>query len=573
LGAIRAPSWVLIDADTGRILAGRDPRRRLFPASTTKTMTALVAIESGRLNDIVTIGPNPPKTGESSIYLQQGEQFTLRDLVRAAMIKSANDSCVAIAEGVAGTVPAFVEKMNRRAKEVGALDTHFVNPHGLHDPNHYTTALDLARIARAAAKYPFFNETVRTLRTTIHGNEKLGPVRVLLNRNRLLQRWKESDGIKTGYTRQAGRCLVASATRVVQTPSGPYNFRLISVVLHSPDSWTDSANILRNEGFAKYHPMKVSKANQSFGTINVAGGAFSAEAITPRDIGLPLRHDEQGAQKPQVRFFELKAPLRAGQPVGSITFFGAGRRLAETPLVAREAVPIAFSARVLPPAARYLPSHPPLRWTILGGISLGLATLLTVLKIRAQRPRADRTNHERTNIKTRPAHISPDARSESTKRTAQRNTQSPARATVAIGGQRVGGESLSDATLIGSPLIGSPPSDAAVGDASLWGDPVWEEPRRPTARVRKSHLRNQKGTGARGTTVNGTPLDGTPEEGLVQSGSSQAEHPLNRKRAENAARFARERAERARALRGQASNSTPEHNAPKYNATDSFNPE
>ncbi len=108
------------------------------------------------------IGPNPPKTGEQSILLMQGEQFVLRDLVRAAMIKSANDSCVAIAEAVAGDVPTFVKMMNEKAKELGAKNTHFCNPHGLHDANHYTTAYDLALIAQAAMQHPEFNEMTRT---------------------------------------------------------------------------------------------------------------------------------------------------------------------------------------------------------------------------------------------------------------------------------------------------------------------------------------------------------------------------------------------------------------------------
>jgi D-alanyl-D-alanine carboxypeptidase (penicillin-binding protein 5/6) len=128
-----------MEAATGRVLAQRNAHQKRFPASTTKTMTALVALSQNSLDRVVRIGPNPPRVGESSVFLLEGEKFTIRDLVRAAMIKSANDSCVAIAEGVAGSVPAFAELMNRKAREVGARNTHFVNPHGLHDPNHYTT--------------------------------------------------------------------------------------------------------------------------------------------------------------------------------------------------------------------------------------------------------------------------------------------------------------------------------------------------------------------------------------------------------------------------------------------------
>jgi len=170
---VQAQAYILVDVSSGRVLAQRNADARMFPASTTKTMTALVALKHGNLDSVVSIGPNPASTGEQSVYLLEGEQFRLRDLVRAAMIKSANDSCVAIAEGVAGTVPQFVDLMNKEAKKVGARHTHFVNPHGLHDPNHYTTARDLSLIARAAMEYPFFNRTIRTRETTIHGNAKI----------------------------------------------------------------------------------------------------------------------------------------------------------------------------------------------------------------------------------------------------------------------------------------------------------------------------------------------------------------------------------------------------------------
>src|SRR5690606_17999365 len=155
-------AYILMDLDSGRILAQKNAHERRAPASTTKMMTGLVAIESGKLDENVTIGPNPSKVGESSMYLEEGEVFTLRQLVEAALIKSANDSCVAIAEAVSGDVPQFVELMNRKAKQLGARDTNFVNPSGLHHKDHYTTASDLAIIARAALKDPFFDATVRT---------------------------------------------------------------------------------------------------------------------------------------------------------------------------------------------------------------------------------------------------------------------------------------------------------------------------------------------------------------------------------------------------------------------------
>lgn len=380
---VRAPAWVLMDVDTGRVLEKHNARKRMFPASTTKTLMALTALRSGRMDVLTTIGPNPPKTGESSINLLQGEQFTVRDLARAAMIKSANDACVAVAEGVSGSVPKFMERMNAVSREVGARESHWTNPHGLHDPRHYTTALDLALIARAALRDEWFNETVAIHETTMPGNEKVGPTRILHNRNRLLFRWNECDGVKTGYTRQAGRCLVASATRMVPTADGPRPFRLLSVVLHAPDSWADSRALLEKVGFARFRPQQIARAGQEFGHTNVAGGAFDARAITPRALELPLRRGEHLNDAPQVRLFPLRAPVKQGQTIGSVTFFDGKRRLAEVPLQAREAVPIALGSRVFPPARR-LPSNPSIRYLIYGCVSASLALLLIWFKLRAQ---------------------------------------------------------------------------------------------------------------------------------------------------------------------------------------------
>lgn len=344
---ITAPAWVLMDPASGRVLAAHNPDRRMFPASTTKTLmalTAIVALGDRGLDKETVIGPNPPQVGESSIGLLQGERFTVRDLLRAAMIKSANDSCVAVAEAVSGSVPAFMKLMNQQARKVGAKHSHFVNPHGLHDPNHYSTARDLALIARAAMKHPFFNEVIATRDTSIHGNGKIPGDRKLVNRNRLLWRWAECDGVKTGYTRQAGRCLVASATRNIQTSTGVQPFQLLCVVLHSKDSWSDSAQLLLHQGFERFRLVDFAQAGQEFGDVNVKGGASSAMAIAPRAIRLPLRNGESGLPQHKLQFLTLQAPVKRGQVVGNIEFLEDGRPVARTALVAREDVPVSTLA-------------------------------------------------------------------------------------------------------------------------------------------------------------------------------------------------------------------------------------
>ncbi|HEX8552871.1 MAG TPA: D-alanyl-D-alanine carboxypeptidase family protein [Abditibacteriaceae bacterium] len=394
--AVSAKAWILMDVETGRILEKRNAHTRMFPASTTKTLTALVALRSKRMDAQTVIGPNPPKIGESSIYLQQGERFTVRELVSAAMIKSANDACVAVAEGVSGTVPSFVQQMNAVSKAVGARDSHWMNPHGLHDAGHYTTAYDLALIARAALKDAWFNETVKTHKTTLHGNAKIGATRILYNRNKLLYRWNESDGVKTGYTRQAGRCLIATATRTIQTARGPRRWRLLSVVLHAQDSWKDSRALLEGVGFRRFVPTPVAQAGQEFGVAGVRGGAFDAHAVAAHSIELPLRRSEHATQEPEVRFLSLRAPVTKGQTIGSATYKDGAKTLATIPLVARDTIPVALAARVFPPA-RAMPSNPPLRWLIWGCTAGSLALALIALKLRAR----NETHYETTTQRRR----------------------------------------------------------------------------------------------------------------------------------------------------------------------------
>lgn len=374
---LRALSYILMDVDTGRVLAAHDEHTRRFPASTTKTMTALVAIEKGDLNRVVSIGPNPPKTGEASIGLMQGETFVLHELVEAALIKSANDSCVAIAEAVAGTLPKFVEMMNQKARAVNVKDTHFVNPHGLHNPNHYTTAYDLALIARDALKYPVFNEIIATKETTIHGNAKVGALRPLHNRNRLLFRWAECDGVKTGYTRQAGRCLIASATRIDPATHRPW--RLLCVVLHSPDSWAESRQLIE-WGFHNYKPTIVAHGGETLTTIDAEGGSTPVQAIAAHEIRLPLRAGEQQRISTRISSLQPEAPVAKDQPVASLVCLINGKKVGVVPLVARDAVSKSLVVRVVPAAAPVIPSRPLLRWAMYSCAILGLFFLATGLK-------------------------------------------------------------------------------------------------------------------------------------------------------------------------------------------------
>ena len=231
-----AESAATIDSFTGEFLFIKNENALQYPASSTKILTALLVIEAGELDKLVTVDVSDTKVEPSILDLKPGEQYTRRQLLYGLMLKSANDVAMALARDNAGSVEAFAEKMNRRAAELGATSSHFANPNGLHDPNHYTTAHDLALIARAAMEQPFFRQVVSTIYYT--WKSPAGPTYQLRNHNRLLRHFVGCNGLKTGYTRAAQQVLVSSALRD--------GHEVISVVLHTdkPGIWEDSKLLL-----------------------------------------------------------------------------------------------------------------------------------------------------------------------------------------------------------------------------------------------------------------------------------------------------------------------------------------
>jgi len=227
---------------TGETLYEKNPDAAQFPASTTKIMTALLVIESGNLDQEVEVTLEDSKVGESGLEIKPGERFTRREMLYGLMLKSANDVAHALGRDNAGSVSAFAEKMTRRANELGAISTHFTNPHGLHHIEHYTTPRDLAVIARAAMQQPFFRQVVATQR---HPWVTELEVRELFNHNRLLTRFPGCTGVKTGFTRPAQQVLVSAALREHR--------EVIAVVMHTdrPGIWEDSMQLLT---FGLEHP-------------------------------------------------------------------------------------------------------------------------------------------------------------------------------------------------------------------------------------------------------------------------------------------------------------------------------
>jgi serine-type D-Ala-D-Ala carboxypeptidase (penicillin-binding protein 5/6) len=231
-----AQSAAVVDSYSGDFLFAKNENAKQYPASSTKILTALIVIESGDLDHLVTVDLADTKVEPSSLGLKPGEQYTRRQLLYGLLLKSANDVAMVLARDNAGSIPAFAEKMNLRAAQLGATSSHFVNPHGLHDPNHYTTAHDLVLIGRAAMQQPLFREIVSTIYYTWKAPS--GQIDQLRNHNRLLRHFAGCNGLKTGYTRIAQQVLVSSALRG--------GHEVISVVLHTdkPGIWDDSKALL-----------------------------------------------------------------------------------------------------------------------------------------------------------------------------------------------------------------------------------------------------------------------------------------------------------------------------------------
>lgn len=311
--AIRASAAVLIEAQSGAVLFAKNGEMRRAPASTTKMLTAIVALEKGRLNQVIKVSKKAAGTGGSSIWLKAGDRLTLKELLEGTMLRSGNDGSVAIAEGVAGSVQDFVQWMNLRAKEIGALQTNFQNPHGLRAPSHYTTALDLALIARYGLENPYFAQLVSKKEGHLEWVDRQKQVGIK-NTNRLLWYLQGADGVKTGTTNEAGHCLVASATRDGK--------RLIAVALNSGDRWGDCVRLLEY-GFEKFDILTLARSTQPVYRLKIRRGRPEVVDLYPRaDLIAVVKKEQAGQIESLITLPDQPpdAPLRAGEIVGSMTY-------------------------------------------------------------------------------------------------------------------------------------------------------------------------------------------------------------------------------------------------------------
>ena len=413
---IYAESAFLIDMDSGDILVSKNSKIRLYPASTTKIMTALLALESGiGLDDMITIPPEAADVpeGSSVINIKPGDQMTWRDLLYGLMLRSGNDAANAIAVAVSGSIQGFVEGMNRRASELGCTGTQFVNAHGYHNKNHYTTAQDLARIAYAAMQNPTFREIAAapywTLTVTRNGKTASTDAE---NRNLLVVPESEyyypaATGIKTGHHNKAGRCVVASAEAE--------GVRLMAIVMDSPDEARQfsDAKKLFDYGFSQYEAvtmaelltqlpedlLSVDVENAVDGTLQLQIGDITNGDITRRinrhaekSLPLALTQLRDGLQIQWNR--APVAPVKMGEVLGTLHYITPdGAEVTAELISPRDVEPLPSPTPAPTPSPQ--PTHSkipaPLLWIVGLGILLGAsAILLGLLKSPAARRRRHR---------------------------------------------------------------------------------------------------------------------------------------------------------------------------------------
>ena len=321
---LSAASAVLMDGDTGRVLWEKDSHARRPIASITKLMTALVALESGHdLEEVVTVAPQWAGVEGSSLYLRPGEEITLEALLYGLLLRSGNDAALAVAGHCGGTVESFVSRMNQKARELGMADTHFVNPNGLDGAEHYSSAWDMALLARACLA----NETLAKIAAT---RSVTFGTRTFTNHNKLLWRYEGCVGLKTGYTEKAGRTLVSAARRDGMT--------LICVTLNAPGDWADHTALF-DWGFARYEARTLSETGETVGNLPVSGGLVPVCPVEAgADLTAALAPGETVETVCKLTETVLAAPVSRGTPVGEIIYYVNHKELARAPLVAGRSV-------------------------------------------------------------------------------------------------------------------------------------------------------------------------------------------------------------------------------------------
>lgn len=318
-------NYILIEEKSGRVLVEKGANVKMPMASTTKIMTAILALEYGNLEDEVEINGSKVNVEGSSIFLKDGEIIKLEDLIYGLMLRSGNDSAIAIANHISGSEEEFVKLMNKKAKEIGALNTNFTNPHGLHNDNHYTTAYDLALITRYAFKNKKFEEISSSKDYRTYSNREYN---YFVNKNKTLWEYEGGDGVKIGYTMRANRCLVASASR--------NNMRLIAVTLRDYN-WFNDTYTLMDYGFENYSLYPIYLKDQLITQINVLNGKKEKmPLVSEGDLMYPLKDEEKDKIKISINVDEnIEAPVFKGTELGTIEVYFDGKLIKKDKLIAK----------------------------------------------------------------------------------------------------------------------------------------------------------------------------------------------------------------------------------------------
>ena len=334
----RASAAILVDARDGAVMLQKSPDARRAMASATKLMTALLALERARLDQVFTAAPYSALPVESKINLSTGERMRLDDLLEALLLESANDAAVTIANGLAGSRGAFVAAMNERARALGLAGTSYANPIGLDDPDNYSTARDLASLTRRLLRNERFAAVVDMPSAVLESGARR---RVVGNRNRLVARYPFVSGVKTGHTREAGYVLVGAAT-------GASGAKVVSVVLGEPGESARDADTLAllRYGLAQFRRAKALDARRVVATAAIAHRDARARLVPARDVGVLLRRGERVRRRVAAPD-TVEGELAAGTRVGTVTVLRGRRVVQRVPLVTATEVPGAGPIRVV----------------------------------------------------------------------------------------------------------------------------------------------------------------------------------------------------------------------------------
>ena len=413
--SVAAKAALLIDLNTGRAVYEQDADERVYPASLTKIMTCLLALENGNLSDVVTVSASAldDLDADSSVAgLQVGEQMTLENLLYCMMVVSGNDACNVIAEHIAGSVADFVRMMNQRAYELGCLNTHFSNPHGLHDESHYTTARDLARITQAALKSENFRQIVDTAEYVIP-ESATGQEHKLKTTNLLIYEstgnslyYPRATGVKTGYTSAAGRCLVATAE--------DDGIRFLSVLCGAKTTILESGDLLMESfpetiklldyGFDNYSYVTALSPLYPIAQVSVLNSAASeAVAVAPaKDVRilLPANYNPE-ALRTEILLDakEVEAPVSEGQKLGLARVYYGKELIDETDLLAIADVARSELSSVATNSTAYIQQNW-WKWIVflILGVIAAFLILLVLLQIRRKRLRRMRMEKRRRDL-------------------------------------------------------------------------------------------------------------------------------------------------------------------------------